>query len=147
MGNRTNTGPQGGWRTLLCMTDIDEEPAQAAPTLFERIGGADAVETVVDTFYGRVLADPALAHYFEGRDMERLKRHQRLFVGQALGAKQPYPGRTMQRAHRSLAITSEAFDRVVAHLADALADAGLDEGTIGTIAQTLLPLKPDIVTA
>ncbi|MFE9723605.1 group 1 truncated hemoglobin [Streptomyces sp. NPDC005794] len=129
------------------MTDTAKDPIQAAPTLFESIGGADAVEAVVDIFYGRVLADPELSGYFEGRDMERLKRHQRLFVGQALGSKAPYPGRTMQRAHEGLAITSEAFDRVVGHLAAALKEAGLDDATIGTIAQTLLPLKPDIVTA
>jgi hemoglobin len=35
----------------------------------------------------------------------------------------------------------------VDHLAAALAQAGVDEPTIGTIAQVLLPLKQDIVTA
>ncbi|WP_333767090.1 group I truncated hemoglobin [Streptomyces sp. IBSBF 2435] len=127
----------------------DITPAEPAPqqTIFEAVGGAPAVEAVVDLFYDRVLADPALAGYFEGRDMARLKRHQRLFVGQALGSREPYPGRTMERAHSGLAITGEAFDLVVGHLAAALAEAGVDGPTIGTIAETLLPLKPDIVTA
>lgn len=128
-----------------------DTPAQSPPTaeatIFESIGGAAAVEAVVDLFYERVLADPALAGYFEGRDMARLKRHQRLFVGQALGSREPYPGRTMQRAHSGLAITGEAFDLVVGHLAAALAEAGVDAATIGTVAETLLPLRPDIVTA
>jgi hemoglobin len=129
-------------------TSAEPEPAQApAPTLFDALGGSAAVEAVVDLFYDRVLADPALSGYFEGRDMARLKRHQRLFVGQALGSREPYPGRTMQRAHSGLAVTGEAFDLVVAHLAGALAEAGVDGATIGTIAETLLPLKPDIVTA
>ncbi|WP_327287121.1 group I truncated hemoglobin [Streptomyces sp. NBC_01198] len=132
----------------------DTTPAQPAPsapepgtTIFDAIGGAAAVEAVVDLFYDRVLGDPALAGYFEGIDVARLKRHQRLFVGQALGSAEPYPGRTMEVAHSGLGVTGEAFDLVVAHLAAALAEAGVDEPTIGTIAGALLPLKPDIVTA
>lgn len=116
-------------------------------TLFEKIGGEPAVEAVVELFYGRVLADPELAGYFEGVEIARLKRHQALFVGQALGSRKPFQGRTMQRAHAGLAITEAAFDLVVGHLAASLAEAGLDEDTIGSIAALLLPLKPDIVTA
>lgn len=130
------------------MTDITPvADAQEPGTIFEAIGGAPAVAAVVDLFYGKVLADPELAGWFEGRDIDRLKRHQRLFVGQALGAAEPYPGRTMQRAHSGLGITGAAFDRVVGHLAAALAEAGVDEPTIGAIAEQLLPLKPDVVTA
>lgn len=131
------------------MADITSaaQESPAPPTIFDTIGGAPAVEAVVDLFYGKVLADPELAGWFEGRDMDRLKRHQRLFVGQALGSKEPYPGRTMQRAHSGLAITDAAFDLVVGHLAASLAEAGVDEATIGAIAGALLPLKPDIVTA
>lgn len=119
----------------------------AEVTLFERIGGEPAVAAVVELFYGRVLADGELAGYFEGVEVDRLKRHQALFVGQALGSRQPFPGRTMKRAHEGLAITEAAFDRVVGHLAASLAEAGLDDETIGEIAAQLLPLKGDIVTA
>ncbi|MFF3905499.1 group 1 truncated hemoglobin [Streptomyces sp. NPDC001848] len=126
-------------------------PEPAAPaaetTVFERIGGEAAVAAVVDVFYDKVLADPELANWFDGVDMDRLKRHQRLFVGQALGAKRPYPGRAMRAAHAGLAITDAAFDKVVQHLAAALAEAGVDAPTIDTVAGALLPLKGEIVTA
>jgi hemoglobin len=122
-------------------------PTEGATTIFERIGGDAAVEAVVDIFYGKVLADPELSGWFGGVDMDRLKRHQRLFVGQALGAKRPYPGRAMGAAHADLAITDAAFDKVVQHLAAALAEAGVDAPTIDTIAGALLPLKGEIVTA
>ncbi|NJP45340.1 group I truncated hemoglobin [Actinacidiphila epipremni] len=130
------------------MTDITPvADGQQPATVFEAIGGEPAVAAVVELFYAKVLADPGLAGYFEGRDIDRLKRHQRLFVGQALGATAPYPGRTMQRAHSGLGITGAAFDLVVGHLAAALGEAGVDEPTIGAIAAELLPLKADIVTA
>lgn len=127
------------------MTDATTDPT--AVTLFEQLGGEPAVAVVVEIFYGKVLADPELAGYFDGVDMERLKRHQRLFVGQALGATRPYPGRSMARAHEGLAVTGAAFDRVVGHLGASLAEAGVDEETIGVIAGKLAPLKGDIVTA
>ncbi|WP_369227849.1 group 1 truncated hemoglobin [Streptomyces sp. R39] len=131
------------------MTDITAgTPAPAAtPTLFEQLGGEKPVGAVVDIFYDKVLSDPDLQPYFTGVDLDRLKQHQRRFIGQALGATRPYSGRSMRKAHEHLAVTEEAFGRVVTHLAGALTEAGVDEETIGTIAQTLLPLKEDIVTA
>ncbi|MHC3471435.1 group I truncated hemoglobin [Streptomyces sp. 7R007] len=131
------------------MTDTTSgTPAPAtAPTLFEQLGGEEAVGAVVDLFYDRVLGDPELRPYFDGVDLDRLKQHQRRFIGQALGATRPYSGRSMRKAHEHLAITDDAFGRVVTHLAGALTEAGVDEETIGTIAGTLLPLKQDIVTA
>ena len=116
-------------------------------TIFDRIGGEPAVEAVVDIFYDKLLADPALVDYFIGVDLAKLKLHQRRFVGQALGSRVPYTGREMSAAHASLAITDAAFDRVVAHLAASLTEAGVDDATIGEIAGALLPLKPSIVTA
>ncbi|MER5452121.1 group 1 truncated hemoglobin [Streptomyces sp. NPDC002766] len=131
------------------MTDTTSgAPAPAtSPTLFEQLGGEEAVGAVVDIFYDKVLGDPDLQPYFTAVDLDVLKQHQRRFIGQALGANRPYSGRSMRRAHEHLAITDEAFGKVVSHLAGALTEAGVDEATIGTIAQTLLPLKADIVTA
>ncbi|MEU9442929.1 group 1 truncated hemoglobin [Streptomyces sp. NPDC048304] len=120
--------------------------ATVSSSLFEQLGGEEAVAAVVDAFYAKVLADPALQPYFAGVDLDRLKRHQRRFIGQALGAARPYTGRSMRKAHEHLAVTQDAFDRVVTHLAAALSEAGVAEGTIGTIAGALLPLKDDIVT-
>ena len=127
-------------------TSSESAATAAETTIFERIGGEAAVEAVVDIFYDKVLADPGLAGWFGGVDMDGLKRHQRLFVGQALGAKRPYPGRAMRAAHAGLDITDVAFDKVVQHLAASLAEAGVDAPTIEAIAGVLLPLKGEIVT-
>jgi hemoglobin len=35
-------------------------------SIYEQIGGAEALETVVDDFYDRVLADDELAGFFTG---------------------------------------------------------------------------------
>ena len=44
-------------------------------TIYEEIGGAPAVAKVMDLFYQQLLADPSVNHYFEGKDLQRLKAH------------------------------------------------------------------------
>ncbi|GAA1688037.1 group 1 truncated hemoglobin GlbN [Nonomuraea maheshkhaliensis] len=114
-------------------------------SIFDQIGGASAVSAVVDEFYQRVVADPGLAGYFTGTDLDKLKAHQRSFVAAALGGPQEYRGRTMGEAHTGLAITGEAFDTVVGHLAGALTHCGVPQETITTIAGALAPLRDQIV--
>jgi hemoglobin len=117
-------------------------------TIYDQIGGAPAVDAVVEAFYQRLLADPDLLRYFEGRDMTRLKSHQRALVTVALGGtSEEYAGKMMHPAHAGLAITSEAFDRVLDHLAAVLAGAGVPAATTAKILAILQPLRTDVVQA
>ncbi|WP_256863043.1 group 1 truncated hemoglobin [Microbispora sp. GKU 823] len=124
-------------------TQMREESGMAS--IFDRIGGSDAVAAVVDEFYTRVVADPMLRGYFGDVDMAKLKAHQRSFVAAALGGPQEYRGRSMDEAHAGLGITAEEFDQVVFHLAGALESCGVDAETIGSIAGALAPLKEEVV--
>lgn len=115
-------------------------------SIYAEIGGGPAVDAAVADFYERVLADTSLAKYFEGIDLARLKRHQRAFIGAALGGPVVYAGRDMASAHAGLEITDEAFGAVVGHLAATLAGLGVPGATIESIVATLAPLQTDIVT-
>ena len=115
-------------------------------TVFAEIGGAQAVEAVVDQFYQYILADPELVGYFEGVNVDRLKHHQRVFVTAALGGPISYEGREMKAAHAHLGITNTAFSLVVTHLASTLLDLGVSHNHVGLIAQALIPYKDDVVT-
>ena len=53
----------------------------------------------------------------------------------------------MGEAHARLSITGDAFDRVATHLVAILRENGVDEDTVGQIADSLGPLRPQIVTA
>jgi hemoglobin len=115
-------------------------------TIYDEIGGAPAVTVVVDAFYERLIADPDLMAYFAGRDMARLKAHQRALVTVALGGtSEEYTGRMMQPAHSALAITDEAFDKVLDHLHAVLAGAGVPPVTCAKILAILQPLRTDVV--
>ncbi|MCH7477379.1 MAG: hypothetical protein IIA14_04680 [SAR324 cluster bacterium] len=61
-----------------------ENAVRIEPTLYEKLGGEQTIKVVVEEFYVRVLADPLLKPAFEGVELSRLKRHQALFLSQAL---------------------------------------------------------------
>jgi hemoglobin len=94
----------------------DAMATSTAPTLFERLGGAASIGAAVDLFYDRVLADPALAPFFDGVDAARLRAHQRAFLTMALGGPRDYDGRNLTDAHRNLDIGDQEFNLVAGHL-------------------------------
>lgn len=114
-------------------------------SIYEEIGGAEAVGAAVELFYVKVLADKQLAPYFETIDVARLKGHQRMFIRAALGGPEAYTGRGMGEAHAHLGITPQAFMLVVRHLASTLKELGVPASTILEIGARLLPLKDEIV--
>jgi hemoglobin len=115
-------------------------------TIYDEIGGEPVVTAVVDAFSERTGADPDLISYFDGRDMGRLKAHQRALLTVALGgSSEEYSGRMMQPAHAGMAITHDAFDAVLDHLEAALLDAGVAPVSAAKVLAILQPLRGDVV--
>lgn len=115
-------------------------------TIYEEIGGAPAVEAVVEVFYQKLLADPSVSHYFAGKDLARLKAHQRSLATVALGGmSETYTGRLMGPAHAGLDITDEAFDTILGHLDDTMTEAGVAPVTVAKVLAILEPLRPEVV--
>ena len=54
-------------------------------SIYESIGGPDAVAEAVEKFYARLTSDPDIAVFFEGADMDQLATRQRMFLTAALG--------------------------------------------------------------
>ncbi len=116
-------------------------------TLFERIGGEEAIEAAVDIFYLKVLGDPELKLYFDGVDIPKLKAHQRSFLTSVMSGPGTYSGMDMGPAHAQLKITNEHFDLVVGHLVDTLIELNVVADVIEEIGSAIAPLREQIVTA
>ncbi|WP_101950721.1 group 1 truncated hemoglobin [Mycobacterium sp. 3519A] len=116
-------------------------------TIYTQIGGHEALEAVVADFYERVLADAALASFFTGVNMARLRGKQVEFFAAALGGPDPYTGAPMRQVHQGRGITTHHFTLVAAHLADSLAAAGVPADTIHEILAAIAPLQDEIATA
>jgi hemoglobin len=119
---------------------------QTHDAMYQTIGGAAGLTTVVDNFYERLWADPELRHYFDGIDRAKLKDHQRAFLTYALGGgADAYQGKPLPEAHRNLHITNEAFDKVAWHLRLTLEELDVDRPLITIILGFVEGARPQVV--
>lgn len=106
-------------------------------TLYEKLGGSEAVKLAVDNFYDRVLKDDRVKHFFDGMDMVKQKAHQRAFLTYAFGGAPQYDGRAMREAHKHLVeeqgLRGEHFDAIAENLELTLQDLGIAEELIAQV--------------
>jgi len=88
-------------------------------SLYQRLGGYDAVNAVVGEFADRLFADQKLAPFFGGWSTEkqgRFKQLNVLLVCNATGGPCAYIGRTMPVSHQGMGVDDGRFDQVAGHL-------------------------------
>jgi len=115
-------------------------------SIYDTIGGEPALIAVVDDFYERVLADPELAGFFAGANMNKLKGKQVEFFSVALGGPHTYTGGPMSDVHRGRGIGRKHFDLVAGYLVTSLAAAGVPQEIIIQIVGLIAPLAEDITS-
>ncbi|MFU8868210.1 group I truncated hemoglobin [Natronococcus sp.] len=116
-------------------------------TLYERLGGQDAIGAVVDEFYDRVLEDERVAYYFEDVDMQKQRAHQTQFISSVTGGPVEYSGAEMEAAHEGMGITPTEFDAIATHLDETLASFDVDDEDRRAVMEAVASYRPEIVTA
>jgi len=87
-------------------------------TVYERLGGVNAIAMVVDRFSGAIVANPALnvnpslKEWNQKGLLPGLKFMRTLWICEATGGPFEYTGKELGEAHRNLHITSGEFDEV-----------------------------------
>ena len=114
-------------------------------SLFDRIGGKNAVNAAVDLFYDKVLADPHINHFFTNVDMPRQISHQKAFLTYAFGGMQSYDGQSMREAHAHLPLTEEHFTAVAQNLHATLEELTLPENLINEIMAIAASTHDDVL--
>jgi uroporphyrinogen-III synthase len=123
-----------------------DDAAEVEPvTALESVGGASGVREAVERLYARLVADPAVSHYFEGVDMPRLKRHQVLLLSQLLGGPARYAGRDLTEAHAHLRVSAADYRCVIDHLVAVLTELEVPTTTIAEVGRTLRAFEADVV--
>jgi Bacterial-like globin len=91
---------------LFLATEYLNMITQRAPSLIERMGGAEAASglliSAVELFYYKLVNDAQLARFFEGKDMVLLKKKQVDFLAYVFGGPTEYSGRGIFEAHEHL---------------------------------------------
>ena len=97
------------------------------PTLYDQIGGAETISSLVESFYAKVLADPELSPYFQHAAMDKLLAMQREFFSAATGGPVTYSGRPLRDVHKHISISKREFGRFTEHLIETLKEVGVNE--------------------
>jgi hemoglobin len=117
-------------------------------SLYERLGGLDAITAVVDSFTARCADDDRINKKFERTDIPRLKKMLIDQVCEATGGPCTYTGRTMRETHDGMQVTAGEFDALVADLVTTLDEfnvpkAEQDEllGLLGTMRDAIVEVE------
>jgi hemoglobin len=114
-------------------------------SLYERLGGKDAITAVIDDFVRRCAADARINGKFARTDVPRLKAHLVDQVCAATGGPCTYSGRDMRTTHDGMSVTGGEFDALVANLVATLDQFGVPEAEKGELLGALAPMRGDIV--
>ncbi|MDH5762578.1 MAG: chemotaxis protein CheA [Nitrospinota bacterium] len=121
---------------------------QPGGTLFERLGGQQAVDAAVDIFYDKVLADGRIKEFFNDVDTERLRNKQKAFLTFAFGGDSRYTGKTLGEAHRSLVargLSGQHFDAVMENFGSTLRELKVPENLIKEASDIALSTRNEIL--
>ena len=117
-------------------------------SLYERIGGYNALAAVVDEFIGRLVTDVRFSRFFEGHSDDSKKRIRQHILDQfcaATGGPCIYTGRDMKTAHKGLGITGGDWDAAAKHLVASLDKFKVPEKEKNEVLAFVTSLKKDIV--
>ena len=111
---------------LLASAVVTQEAAEpqaqsptATKTLYQRLGGYDAIAAVTEDFLGRLANDPQLKRFSLGLSVDsqrKVRNHTVDFLCLATGGPCIYTGRDMETVHTGLKITDSDWDLSVKHL-------------------------------
>ena len=114
-------------------------------SLYERLGGINAITAVVENFRDRVAGDNRINQKFAKTDLGRLTRMLVDQVCEAAGGPCKYTGRSMKDAHAGMKVTSGEFDALVQDLVTTLNHFKVGKKEQDEVLGVLGPLKTDIV--
>lgn len=119
------------------------------PSLYEELGGAQAVEQAVDIFYRKMLLDERVAAYFDSVDMDTQRNKQKAFLTMVFGGPNHYTGKDMRAAHAHLVqrgLSDLHVDVVIEHLGATLKELGASDALVARVAAIANSVRDDVLS-
>ena len=117
-------------------------------SLYERLGGYDAIAAVTDALMVRIKNDDKLRRFYDHRGADGVAREQQLlvdFLCASTGGPMVYTGRDMKTLHTGMRLDEEDWERAMAHLTATLEAFDLAEPEKADVMRFHEVLKPRIV--
>ncbi len=135
-------------KTDTVNTSTKKSKSVQQKTLYERLGGYDAISAVVEDFADKLFDDPKISKFFVGMGddtRKQFKQKNKNLVCNVTGGPCKVISRTAKVTHTGLGITEKDFDVVFQHLVDTLDKFKVPKAEKKELLDIILTLKPDIV--
>lgn len=124
--------------------------SMSSKTLYERLGGYDAVAAVCENLLPRLQADPQLARFWQHRGEDGIRREKQLlidFLCSSAGGPLYYTGRDMKVTHKGMKISESDWSAFIGHLNATLDAFQVPEAERGDVIAFVQSTKADMVEA
>ena len=117
-------------------------------SLYERLGGYDALVAVADNLLPRLAGDEQLGRYWANRGEDGIQREKQLlvdFLASNAGGPMYYTGRDMLLSHKGMKISVADWDAFIGHLNATLDAFQVPEQERGEVLAFIDSTRADIV--
>ena len=117
-------------------------------TLYQRLGGYDAIAAATDYLLARLMADPQLRDFWKGASSDNRRHARQLivdFMVEASGGPAYYTGRDMKLSHDGMHISPTDWDAFMRHSEAMLDHVGVTDPERGEVLAFFTSLEADIV--
>jgi hemoglobin len=120
-------------------------PPGGDKSLYDRLGGKDAITAVVDDFVNNCATDDRIKQRFANTDAKDLKAKLVDQICEATGGPCKYTGKDMKTAHTGMKITEDEFNALVEDLVKSLDKFKVGEKEKTELLTALGSMKGDVV--
>lgn len=124
--------------------------SDATSSLYDRLGGYDAIAAVANNMLPRLMTDEQLGRFWQNRGEDGIEREKQLlidFLAHAAGGPMLYTGRNMTTTHRGMQISEADWTRFIGHLTDTLRHFDLPAAETNDVLTFIKSTKSEIVEA
>jgi hemoglobin len=117
-------------------------------TLYERLGGYDAIRATSEDLSGRLMSDSRLRRFWDNRGADGIKREKQLvidFLCSIAGGPMYYTGRDMKISHQGMKISEDDWAAFLGHLNATLDAFNVPPTERSEVVAFMQSLKADIV--
>ena len=114
-------------------------------SLYDRLGGIDAITAVVRAVADRQLNDDRINQKFARTNKDRLIKEFVDQICEATGGPCTYTGRSMTEAHHNMGVTNREFEAFVEDVVAVLDDFEVGKAEQDELLNILAPLRGEIV--
>jgi hemoglobin len=119
-------------------------------SLYERLGGYDAIAAVANNLLPRLEGDPQLGRFWQHRGSDGVEREKQLlidFLCSSAGGPMYYTGRDMKTTHKGMRISESDWEIAVGHLKATLEAFQVPQAERDEVVVFVESTKADIVEA